>query len=98
MQRKSEVGSLKFTREYMCIPVSTGTSLFNPEHLDECKKLGKDKILLMRQRKSQGYKYFVGVDPAISTDGDYNVIIVLEVDDNKNKTVIFYYINFWIYK
>ena len=89
MQRKSEVGSLKFTREYMCIPVSTGTSLFNPEHLDECKKLGKDKILLMRQRKSQGYKYFVGVDPAISTDGDYNVIIVLEVDDNKNKTVIF---------
>ena len=43
----------------------------------------------MRQRKSQGYKYFVGVDPAISTDGDYNVIIVLEVDDNKNKTVIF---------
>jgi hypothetical protein len=89
MQRKSEVGSLKFTREYMCIPVSTGTSLFNPEHLDECKKAGKDMILLMRQRKKLGYKYFVGVDPAISTDGDYNVIIVLEVDDNKNKTVVF---------
>jgi len=89
MQRKSEVGSLKFTREYLCIPVSTGTSLFNPEHLAECKKAGKDKILLMRQRKKQGYKYFVGVDPAISTDGDYNVIVVLEVDDHKNKTVIF---------
>lgn len=89
MQRKSEVGSLKFTREYMCIPVSTGTSLFNPEHLDECKKAGKDMILLMRQRKKLGYKYFVGVDPAISTDGDYNVIIVLEVDDHKNKTVVF---------
>ena len=89
MQRKSEVGSLKFTREYMCIPVSTGTSLFNPEHLDECKKAGKDMILLMRQRKKLGYKYFVGVDPAISTDGDYNVIMVLEVDDHKNKTVVF---------
>ena len=89
MQRKSEVGSLKFTREYMCIPVSTGTSLFNPEHLDECKKAGKDMILLMRERKKQGYKYFVGVDPAISTDGDYNVIMVLEVDDHKNKTIVF---------
>ena len=89
MQRKAEVGSLKFTREYMCIPISTGTSLFNPEHLDACKALGKKEILRMRERKEKGYKYFVGVDPAISTDGDYNVIIVLEVDDKKNKQIVF---------
>ena len=44
-------------------------------------------MLLMRERK--GYKYYVGVDPAISTDGDYNVIIVLEMDENKNKRVVF---------
>jgi len=85
MQRKMEVGSLKFTREYMCIPISTGTSLFNPEHITACKC--KESILLMRERS--GYKYYVGVDPAISTDGDYNVIIVLEVDENKNKRVVF---------
>ena len=36
-----------------------------------------------------GYKYFVGIDPAISTDGDYNVIIVLEVDENRNKRIVF---------
>jgi len=30
----------------------------------------------------------VGVDPAISTDGDYNVIMVLEVDDEANKTIV----------
>ena len=89
MQRKSEVGSLKFTREYMCIPISTGTALFSHEHLEECKKLGKKDILRMRERKEQGYRYFVGVDPAISTDGDYNVIIVLEVDENKNKRIVF---------
>jgi hypothetical protein len=89
MQRKSEIGSLKFTREYLCIPVSTGTALFNTEHLSECKKLGKDDILRMRDRKKDGYSYFVGVDPAISTDGDYNVIIVIEVDENKNKRIIF---------
>jgi len=87
MQRKMEVGSLKFTREYMCIPISTGTSLFNPEHIEECKC--KDSILLMRERRNDGYKYYVGVDPAISTDGDYNVIVVLEVDANKNKQIVF---------
>ena len=43
----------------------------------------------MRQRKSQGYKYFVGVDPAISTDGDYNVITVLEMDENENKSIVY---------
>jgi len=43
----------------------------------------------MRERKTEGYKYYVGVDPAISTDGDYNVIIVLEVDEHKNKRVVF---------
>ena len=89
MQRKSEVGSLKFTREYMVIPISTGTSLFNPEHLSVCKDLGKTEILRMRQRKNKGYTYYVGVDPAISTDGDYNVIIVLEVDENRNKQIVF---------
>jgi hypothetical protein len=71
----------------MCIPISTGTSLFNPEHIEACKS--KEHILRMRERKKEGYKYYVGVDPAISTDGDYNVIVVLEVDHNKNKQVIF---------
>jgi len=87
MQRKSEVGSLKFTREYMCIPISTGTALFSQEHIEECKKLGKKDILRLRGREN--HRYFAGVDPAISTDGDYNVIMVLEVDENRNKRVIF---------
>ncbi len=86
-QRKAEIGSLKFTREYLCVPISTGTSLFAPEHLEAAKS--PDDILRISQRKEQGYKYYVGVDPAISTDGDYNVIIVLEVDENKNKRVCF---------
>ena len=89
MKRKQEIGSLRFNREYMLIPVSAGTALFNPTHIEQCKILGKKDILRIRHRKDAGYKYFVGVDPAISTDGDYNVIIVLEVDDNKNKRVVF---------
>ena len=86
MQRKAEIGSLKFTREYLCIPVSTGTALFGQEHLEKSKS--KDYILKLGHRKDKGYKYYVGVDPAISTDGDYNVIMVLEVDDEANKTIV----------
>ena len=86
MQRKAEIGSLKFTREYLCVPVSTGTALFNPEYVQKCKN--KDYVLKLGNRKDKGYKYYVGVDPAISTDGDYNVITVLEVDDEMNKTIV----------
>jgi|TARA_R100000482_G_scaffold124684_2_gene78413 hypothetical protein len=85
MARKAEVGSLMFTREYMCVPISTGTSLFNPDYLEKAKN--KDYVLKPQRR--EGFKYYVGVDPAISTDGDYNVITVLEVDEHDNKTIVF---------
>ena len=39
--------------------------------------------------KKEGKKYYVGVDPAISTDGDYNVITVIEVDENSNKRIVY---------
>ncbi len=86
MRRKKEIGSLKFTREYLCVPISTGTALFNPEFINKCKN--KDYVLKLGHRKDKGYKYYVGVDPAISTDGDYNVITVLEVDEHMNKTIV----------
>ena len=85
MARKAEVGSLMFTREYMCVPISTGTSLFNPEYLDNAK----NKDLVLKPLRREGYKYFVGVDPAISTDGDYNVITVIEMDAEENKSLIY---------
>jgi|TARA_R110001592_G_scaffold3545_3_gene20442 hypothetical protein len=85
MSRKAEIGSLKFTREYMCVPISTGTSLFNPEYLDGAK----NKDLVLSPMRREGYKYYVGIDPAISTDGDYNVITVLEVDDEDNKSIVY---------
>ena len=85
MARKAEVGSLMFTREYMCVPISTGTSLFNPEYLDAAK----NKELVLKPMRREGYKYFVGVDPAISTDGDYNVITVIEMDAEENKSIVY---------
>jgi hypothetical protein len=85
MNRKAEIGSLKFTREYMCVPIATGTSLFNPEYLENAK----NKNLVLSSRRREGCKYYVGIDPAISTDGDYNVITVLEVDGNDNKSIVY---------
>jgi len=85
MDRKAEIGSLKFTREYMCVPISTGTSLFNPEYIERAK----NKDLILKPTRREGYKYYVGIDPAISTDGDYNVITVLEVDEHDNKSIVY---------
>lgn len=85
MERKQEMGSLLFTREYMCVPISTGTSLFNPEFLDNAK----NKDLVLKPMRREGYKYFVGIDPAISTDGDYNVITVIEMDKDENKSIVY---------
>jgi hypothetical protein len=85
MERKNEIGTIAFTREYLCVPMSTGTSLFNPEYLDS----SKSKDLILRPQRRKDYKYYVGVDPAISTDGDYNVITVLEVDKFDNKSVVY---------
>ena len=85
MDRKAEIGSLKFTREYMCVPISTGTSLFNPEYIERAK----NKDLVLKPTRREGYKYYVGIDPAISTDGDYNVITVLEVDEHDNKSIVY---------
>lgn len=85
MERKEEMGSLLFTREYMCVPISTGTSLFNPEFLEKAK----NKDLVLKPLRREGYKYFVGIDPAISTDGDYNVITVIEMDVNENKSIVY---------
>ena len=85
MARKAEVGSLMFTREYMCVPISTGTSLFSVEHLDNAK----NKDLVLKPIRRENHKYFIGIDPAISTDGDYNVITVIEMDEEENKSIVY---------
>ena len=84
-QRKLEIGSSKFTREYLCIPISTNTMLFDPEHVEACKD--RDAILTST-RTSDDLRYFIGYDPAISANGDWTVMTVLEVDDDMNKKIV----------
>jgi hypothetical protein len=82
--RKMEIGSMKFTREYMCVPISTNTMLFDPEHIKACK----DKEARLHSSHREGYRYYIGYDPAISAKGDFTVMMVIEVDDDMNKQVV----------
>ena len=82
--RKVEIGSMKFTREYLCVPISTNTMLFAPEHIKACK----NEFASLEGSAREGYRYYIGYDPAISANGDYTVMMVLEVDDEMNKQVV----------
>tara|TARA_R110002020_G_scaffold64632_3_gene171462 strand:+ start:970 stop:2388 length:1419 start_codon:yes stop_codon:yes gene_type:complete len=83
-ERKMEIGSMKFTREYLCVPISTNTMLFAPEHIKACK----NAYARLHSSAREGYRYYIGYDPAISADGDYTVMLVIEVDDDMNKQVV----------
>ena len=82
--RKMEIGSMKFTREYLCVPISTNTMLFDPAHINECK----DREARLHSSAREGYRYYIGYDPAISANGDFTVMMVIEVDDDMNKQVV----------
>jgi len=82
--RKMEIGSMKFTREYLCVPISTNTMLFDPQHIEDCK----DREARLHATHREGYRYYIGYDPAISANGDYTVMMVIEVDDDMNKQVV----------
>jgi hypothetical protein len=84
-RRKREIGSSKFTREYLCIPISSNTMLFQKEFIEKAK----DRTITGKYTgNNEAYKYFIGYDPSLSQDGDYTVMTVLEVDEDMNKTVV----------
>ena len=81
---KRELGSLAFQQEYMLIPVSSANSLFPKQLVQEA--LAKKEKFLPFGRKNK--KYYIGYDMARSPTGDYTVMIVLEVTNDK-KTIVF---------
>lgn len=91
--KKIEIGSIRFTREFLCEPISDEMSLF-PEKLFRgadveifTAKLGMPR----RFWKQHGIKtIYVGVDFALSssTSADYTAVFVLGVDKYGNRWVI----------
>ena len=58
--------------------------LFGREHIEKAKD--RTERLLWHGREDM--KYYIGYDPSLSADGDYTVMIVIEVDEDMNKKVV----------
>ena len=84
-KRRREIGSSKFTREYLCIPISSNTMLFGKEFIDKSKDRTSK---LSYHGNTEAFKYYIGYDPSLSADGDYTVMMVIEVDEDMNKKVV----------
>jgi hypothetical protein len=91
--RRREIGSVRFTREYLCQPISDDMSLF-PGHLFQGQPTEQTAAVL-----GKGARYweqlgitrrFIGVDLAISssTGADYTVLFVLGLDRWGNRWVL----------
>lgn len=90
--RKTEIGSVRFTREFLCQPISDEMSLF-PEKLFR----GKAEALTVKLGMSREYyerlgitDFFVGFDFALSasTSADFTVGFVLGLDSKGNRWVV----------
>lgn len=92
-RKKEEIGSLRFTREFLVRPVSDLMSLF-PQTLFK-----GDPAEQMTARLGLGGKYWIdkgihticmGVDFAMSaqTGADYTVIFVMGIDDHQNRWIL----------
>jgi hypothetical protein len=81
-QIRKEVGELPFNQEFLLIPISSANSLF-PYEL--CSKGLSHSDFMSHGLFNK--KYFLGYDIANSPKGDYVVMVVLEVDNDKKKIV-----------
>ena len=75
--RRKDMPAIAFTREYLCEPMDDMSSLFPSTVL----QLSKDNNLSLMERATgdDDDQYFIGWDPAISSDrqADYTVMVVL---------------------
>jgi len=91
--KKVEIGSIRFTREFLCEPISDDMSLF-PEKLFRGSDVEVRNVALgssARFWNEMGVtKRYVGVDFALSssTSADYTAIFVLGLDTMGNRWVV----------
>lgn len=86
--RRGEMTSIAFTREYLCKPLASESSLFPEEMLERIK----DETLALSYHPDpdEALNYYIGWDPAISADkrADYTCMVVIGMDENRHKRVI----------
>lgn len=93
IDKRTEIGSIRFTREFLCDPISDDMSLF-PEKLFRGQDVEVMNVALGMPAKFWNQlgvtKRYIGVDFALSssTSADYTAIFVLGLDSLGNRWVI----------
>jgi len=89
--RRSEMTSIAFTREYLCKPIASESSLFPDEMVGPCKD-GEYALEFdpYGDEVEVSVNYYIGWDPAISPDrkADYTCMVVIAMDENRHKRVV----------
>lgn len=85
LEKRSSQGSLIFSREILCKPISSESTIF-PYHILERSYIGMDQYTLIKNISSaqkQFSRVCIGCDFAISSEigADYTVYIVLGIDE-----------------
>lgn len=88
-EKKREVGSTRFTREYLCVPIADTNSLFPERILRENYRQDLSLVTEMTSELRNEYTLFTGVDLALSSTigADYTVITTIGVDKAKNRRI-----------
>ncbi len=84
---RREIGEINFEQEFMLNPVSSQTGLFPYEVISR----NMDNEITFKEFAEPNKRYVVGMDIAYSkaARGDYSVITVLEIDSERNKTLVY---------
>lgn len=82
-QVKKEIGELPYMQEYLLIPISSANSLYPYELTLKC--LDKNVGFLAYGKINE--RYFIGVDLAVTTNGDYTVITVMHANNDGKRIV-----------
>ena len=88
--REREIGSVRFAREYRCIPVSDASSLFPEKILTDCYRQDLELLTDVPDDLWDHYDVYTGIDLALSASvgADFSVITTLGVDKYKNRRLL----------
>lgn len=94
MDKRLEMGPLKFAREYQLEFFSRDTSLFPKKYIDHAKFLGKEMSLLNKiDKRDPNWTFVAGVDVARSgaVSADFTVVIILAFNSITQQKQIVYF-------
>lgn len=89
-QRKEEVGNIRFSREYLCDPISSDSSLFPMSVIESCFDSQAELPTQLDFEDRKALRIYMGVDLALSQSvgADFTVITTVGVDRFENRHIL----------